>query len=181
VEVVRSLHLLLLVSLVVSGAACTRTQARTPPPVVMLVPPPPPPVVIPVSLPEQPEPEPEPEPPAAAPTAPARPRPEAPARPVERPSPPTTTAATPDTPTVVLETTANTGALERRTSWLISQAEKDLERVNRSQLAAQARAQFDRAMSFVRNARGAMQRRNFSYAEQLATKAALLARELVKG
>jgi len=158
-------------------------QARTPPPVVMLVPPPPPRVAIPVSLPEQPIIEPEPEPPATAPTTtPPRARPDTvPARTVEKPAPPPAPAATPETVAPVLQTTVNVGALEQRASWLLGQAEKDLERVNRGQLAAQARAQFDRAMSFIRNARSALHIKNFNYAEQLAAKAASLARELVKG
>jgi hypothetical protein len=156
-------------------------QARTPPPVVMLVPPPPPRVAIPVSLPEQPVVEPEPDPPAAAPTAPARPRPETtPARTVERPAPPAAPAVTADPPATVLQTTTNVGALEQRASWLLGQAEKDLARVNRGQLIAQERAQFDLAWSFIRNARNALRIKNFSYAEQLADKAFKLARALVK-
>jgi hypothetical protein len=156
-------------------------QARTPPPVAMLVPPPPPRVVIPVSLPEPPIIEPEPAPPPAAPAEPARTRPDnVPARPTEKPSPPPTPAA-PEAPAPVLQTTTNTGAIEQRASWLLSLAEKDLERVNPAQLTVQARAQFERAWSFIRNARDAMQRKNFNYAEQLATRAARLARELVKG
>ena len=155
-------------------------QARTLPPVAMLVPPPPPRVAIPVSLPEQPVIEPEPEPPPAAPTAPARPRAEtAPARAVERPTPSPAPAATPET-AAPLQTTVNVGALEQRATWLLSQAEKDLERVNRGQLIPQERAQFDRAVSFIRNARNALQIKNVSYAEQLAAKAASLAKALIK-
>ena len=180
-DVVRPLRLILLVVVAVGCAACSRMQARTPPPVAMLVPPPPPRVAIPVSLPEQPVVEPEPEPPAAAPTTPPRPRTDtAPARTVEKPMPPPA-PATPEAPAPVLQTTVNVGALEQRATWLLGLAEKDLERVNRGQLAAQARAQFDRAMSFIRNARSALQIKNFNYAEQLAAKAASLARELVKG
>jgi hypothetical protein len=155
-------------------------QARTPPPVAMLVPLPPPRVAIPVSLPEQPIVEPEPEPPTAAPTAPARPRPDTvPARTVEKPTPPPAPTA-PETPAPVLQTTVNTGELEQRASWLLGEAEKNLERVNRGQLIPQERAQFDRAMGFIRNARNAIQLKNFNYAEQLAVKAASLARALVK-
>jgi len=156
-------------------------QARTLPPVVMLVPPPPPRVAIPVSLPELPVAEPEPEPPAAVPATPPRPRPDtAPARTVEKPTPPPTPAATPDPPTTVLHTTANVGALERRASSLLGEAERNLKGVNREQLVPQERAQFDAAMGFIRGAREAMQRKNFNYAEQLADKAAKLARALVK-
>jgi hypothetical protein len=155
-------------------------QARTPPPVVMLVPPPPPRIPIPVSLPEQPIVEPEPERPTAAPTAPARPRPDTvPARTVEKPTPPPAPTA-PETPAPVLQTTVNVSELEQRASWLLGEAEKNLERVNRGQLIPQERAQFDRAIGFIRNARNAIQLKNFNYAEQLAVKAASLARALVK-
>lgn len=171
---------MLLVAVAVGGAACGRMQARTaPPPVAMNVPPPPPRVAIPVSLPEQPIEEPVPEPPAAAPEAPPRPRPETPPRTVERPAPPPAPAA--EAPAPVLQTSANVSALEQRASSLLGQAERDLERVNRAQLAMQARAQFDRAQSFIRNAKNAMQIKNYTFAEQLAAKAASLARELVKG
>jgi hypothetical protein len=181
VNVVRPLRLILLFVIAVGCVACGRMQARTPPPVAMLVPPSPPRVAIPVSLPEPPVIEPEPAAPAAPPAEPTRPRPDtAPPRTVEKPAPPPTPAA-PETPAPVLQTTTNVGAIEQRASWLLAQAEKNLERVNRGQLAVQARAQFDRAMSFVRNARDAMQRKNFNYAEQLALRAARLAQELVKG
>ena len=36
-------------------------------------------------------------------------------------------------------------------------------------------------MSFIKNARSALDKKNFTYAEQLAKKAQSLARELVKG
>ena len=80
----------------------------------------------------------------------------------------------------MLETTTNVGALEQRASWLLGEAERNLKGVNRAQLVPQERAQFDGAMGFIRSARRALQNRNFSYAEQLADKAAKLARALVK-
>ena len=179
-SVVRPLRLTVLIAVAVGCAACGRIQARTPPPVAMLVPLPPPRVAIPVPLPEPPIVEPEPAPPAVAPTEPARPRADTtPPRTIEKPAPPPAPAAA-EAP-APLQTTTNVGAIEQRASWLLGLAEKDLERVNPAQLAVQARAQFDRAKSFVRNARDAMQRKNFNYAEQLAMKAARLARELVKG
>lgn len=180
-NVVRPLRLIVLVVVAVGCAACGRMQARTPPPVAMLVPPPPPRSVIPVSLPELPIVEPEPEPPAAAPAAPARPRPDTvPARSTEKPAPPATPAVTPETTTLVLQTTANISALEHRASVLLGEAERNLKGVNRGQLVPQERAQFDRAIGFIRSARDAMQRKNFSFAEQLADKAAKLAKALVK-
>jgi hypothetical protein len=157
-------------------------QARTPPPVVMHVPPPPPRVAIPVSLPEVPVVEPEPEPPPAPPATPPRSRPDStPPRTIIEKAPPPTPAASAEAPAPVLQTTTNVGALEQRASWLLQEAERNLKSVNRAQLVPQERAQFDRAMSFMRNARGALQIKNFNYAEQLAGKAASLARALIKG
>jgi hypothetical protein len=161
-------------------AGCARAQARAPQTVAMVIPAPPPRVPIPVSLPD-PEPliVPEPEPPP--PEAPAKPRPEAPSQRTERPpsaAPPP--APAPGAPPPVLQTTANVGALEQRASSLLVQAERNLGRVNYRDLGAQARAQYDRAMSFIKNARSALSNRNVSFAEQLAVKAAAVARELVK-
>lgn len=178
-DVVRPLRLMVLSVVAVGCAACAQSQARTLPPVVMHVPPPPPRVAIPVSLPEPIE-EPEAAPPTTAPASPARPPRETPPRTAERPAAPAPPAAAPETPTAVLQTTVNVGALEQRASWLLGDAEKNLERVNRGQLVAQERAQYDSAMSFIRNARRALQNKNFNYAEQLADKAAKLARALVK-
>jgi hypothetical protein len=151
----------------------------------MTVPPPPPRVAIPVSLPDPaPEPE-EPEPVApATPAAPPRTRVEVPtSRPAgEKPSPSPPPAAASDISSApVLQTTINVSALERRTTALLGEAERTLERIDRSQLGPQARAQFERAMSFIRNSKNALQVKNFNYAEQLAGKAARLARALVQG
>jgi hypothetical protein len=176
----RSLHVVAVLAAAAGVAGCARTQARTVPQVAMLVPPPPPRVAIPVSLPE-PAVEPEEAPPEPAPPAPPPTRTETPAprTVIDRPSPPP--AAATDAPAPVLQTTPNVGALEQRVTWLIGDAEKNLERVNRGQLGVQARAQFDRAVSYIRGARNAMQIRNFNYAEQLADKAARIARALVPG
>jgi hypothetical protein len=169
----------MLVVVAVGCAACSRMQARTLPPVAMNVPPPPPRVAIPVSLPEQPVTEPEPDPPAAPPATPARPRTEtAPPRTVIEPKP-SAAPATPEGPTP-LQTTANVSALAQRATWLLGEAEKALERVNLAQLVPQERAQYHLARGFIRNARNALQLKNFTFAEQLADKAAKLARALVK-
>jgi hypothetical protein len=100
---------------------------------------------------------------------------------VDRSTPPAPVDPAPAAPAPVLQTTANVGALEERALWLLAEAERNLERVNRRDLGAQARAQYDRAVSFIRNAKNALQIRNFNYAEQLAAKAAAVARELVRG
>ena len=182
----RSLHLFLLLVATAALPACTKTQARAVPPVAMMVPAPPPRVAIPVSLPEPTvaeADEPEPEPPAS-PAAPPRTRVEVPStRPAgDRPSPsPPPATASENSSAPVLQTTINVSALERRATWLLGEAEKTLERVNHTQLGPQARAQFERAMSFIRNGKNALQIKNFNYAEQLADKAARLARALVQG
>jgi hypothetical protein len=168
--------------LAVTAAGCARMQARTPQPVAMSVPPPPPRVAIPVVLPE-PWVEP-PAPPAAEPTEPARPRVDAPSRSADRPQPapaPPVTAAAPEPPAPVLQTTTNVGALEQRASRLLREAEGNLDRVSYRDLNLQARAQYDRAIGFIRNARSALNVKNYNYAEQLAAKAAAVARELIKG
>jgi hypothetical protein len=173
-----------LCGLIAGVPACARTQARAVPPVAMLVPPPPPRVAIPVSLPEPvAEPE-EPEPPPPAPDTTPRTRVEVPpARPAaERPSPsPPATAAAENNNAPVLQTTINVGALERRATWLLGEAEKMLERVNPAQLTVHARAQYDRARAYLRNGRNALQIKNFNYAEMNASKAARLARALIPG
>ena len=179
----RPLHLLLLFVALAGVSACTRTEARAVPPVALMVPPSPPRIPIPVPLPEPiveaDEPEPEPE---EAPAAPSRTRVEVPAtRPAaERPSPPPA-AVNSETRAPALQTTANVGALEQRATWLLGEAEKNLERVSRAQLTVNARAQYDRAIGFIRSSKNALQNRNFNYAEQLAIKAARLARALVQG
>jgi len=170
-----------LLLLIAAVGACGRLQARTPPHVAMAVPPPPVRVAIPVTLPE-PEvaPEPPPPPPPAEPTRP-RSEPNAP-RAGDRPAPtPPAPAVAPEAPAAVLQTTSNVGALEQRTSGLLKEAEGNLDRVNYRELNQQSRAQYDRAISFIRDARGALNAKNFNRAEQLAVKAAALSRELVKG
>ncbi len=74
----------------------------------------------------------------------------------------------------------NVGALEQRASWLLGEAEKNLER-RESRAADSSGARAVRSGDgFHPNARNALQLRNFNYAEQLAVKAASLARALVK-
>jgi hypothetical protein len=99
----------------------------------------------------------------------------------EKPAPSPPTAAAADNPSApVLQTTTNVSALERRATSLLGEAERNLERVDRTQLSPQARAQFDRAMSFIRNSRNALQIKNFNFAERNAVKAAQLSRALVQ-
>ncbi len=183
----------LFAALAALSACGARTEARTPPLVALRVPPTPPRVAIPVSLPEQAaEPEERPAPPTTTPAATSsRTRVDVPSsRPTaERSTPPSsptppapaTAAASDNQSAPVLQTTINVGAVEQRANSLLGEAVKTLERVNRAQLGAQARAHYDRAISYIRDGRNALQGRRFAYAEQLAVKAAALARALVQG
>jgi hypothetical protein len=56
----------------------------------------------------------------------------------------------------VLKTTANTAAREKQVHDLLTQARADLLRVNRKSLGQVARAQFDSALGFVRQAEDAL-------------------------
>ena len=177
-------RLMCVVWLIASLAACSKAQARTEPLMALNVPPPPARVAVPVQIHEPEEaPSPEPAPLVAPPAAPARPRTEAgPGRGSERPAITPPAPANPIETTVppVLQTTANVGALEQKATTLLNQAQGNLDRVNYRDLGVQAREQYDRALGFIKNARGALRIRNFMYAEQLAAKAAAVARELVK-
>jgi len=171
---------LLVFAITASLAACHKVEARmpTPPPPVLAldIPTPPARVTIPVDIPDG-EPPPAPSQPAAST---ARPRPDASstARPPVTSSP--QIPAAPDTPGPSLPATADNAVQERRTLSLIDEATRHLQTVPYRDLPPQAKAQYDSAMSFIKNARIALQNRNYMYAEQLATKAAAVARELGK-
>jgi len=174
---------LLLVGLALSGvAACGKVQASAPvPPMALNVPAAPAIVDVPVTLADpEPPPAPPPAPPAATPPATQRPANTAAARPADKPDPPPASpAATRDTP--VLQTTTDAPSTEQRTLELLTDAQNNLGRVRRPELGAQAREQYDTVLGYIRTARQALQLKNYLYAQQLATKAATLASELVKG
>jgi hypothetical protein len=163
--------------LLVGLPACAKVQARTPGEVVTLdMPAPPSRVAIPVTLvvPEEP---PAPPPPAPAP-APPRARDTSP-----RPAPPPAPAAAPAPPesSPVLQTTPNVNSVAQETVALLAQAERDLGQLNYRDLTSQARAQYDSAMGFVRQAKQALDIKNYLFAQQLAVKAAAVASALVRG
>lgn len=164
----------------VAAVACAKTQARTVPSVALVTPAPPARVAVPVPL---PEPEAPPATPVPTPEPATRPR-EAPPPRTERPAAAAPAPAAPapaaDAPTV-LQTTGDATAFEQRTRTLLDEAQRNLDRVKRETLGASARAQYDSAESFIRSAHQALRIRNYLYAEYLATKAAAVARELVKG
>jgi hypothetical protein len=64
---------------------------------------------------------------------------------------------------------------------LLAQAERDLGQLNYRDLTSQARAQYDSAMGFVRQAKQALDIKNYLFAQQLAVKAAAVASALVRG
>ena len=174
------LNAALVAALVTTAAACRKVEAKTPaapPPVVALdIPAPPARVTIPVELPDV-EPPPNAQQPAARPLPPRTDNSAAP-----RPTPPPAPAPAPsEGPAPVLQTTTDTGGQERKTQSLIDEAARNLENVKYRDLSPQAKAQYDSAASFIKNARLALRNKNYMYAEQLATKAAAVARELVKG
>jgi len=169
--------------LIVLAAAvgCTKAQAKTPAaPAPLATPLPPDRVIVP-----SPMPEPEAPPPPPAPAVPA-PRPQTPAtRPEPRPN--ATTPAPPATPVTIpeppaapptLQTTANPQEVELRARAAIETAKHDLNLVNPGQLTTNARAQYDTAKGFLKQAESALQVKNVVLARELADKAAALASQL---
>jgi hypothetical protein len=158
-------------------------QAKTPMPVAALdMPPPPARLLIPVELPE-PEPEaPEPASTPAPPPAPTRPR-ETATRPSTTASAPPAAAPAADSaaPATVLQTTPQTAAIEEKIKGMLASAEATLRGVNYRDLGTNARAQYDAAQSYIRQANNWVKLKNYVYAELLATKASDLARQLVRG
>ncbi len=157
-------------------------QAKTPAPVAALdMPPPPARLLIPVELPE-PEPEtPEPAAAPAPPPAPSRPRETTTRPPTTTAAPPAAAPATDAAPATVLQTTPQTGAIEEKIKTLLATAEATLNSVNYRDLGTNARAQYDAARSYIRQANNWVKSKNYAYAELLATKASDLARQLVRG
>lgn len=146
--------------------------------VFMETPPPPARLVIPVDLPEPPPPTPAVVEAPPPPPAPARRDPVATARPTEKPSntPPAET-----TPPPVLRSATDTSATERKILQLIELAQHTLAKVSYRDLNENARTQYDFAQNSIRQANDAIRNRNYTYAEFLATRAASLAAQLIKG
>ena len=165
-----------------SLVACSKTAPILPGPVASLeMPSPPARLLIPVELPAYVEPEPEPvEEPAPVPSparaaAPAR----SPERSASAPATPTADAAA--TPPPVLQTTKDTATLEQKILAMLNTARQNLDGVTWRDLGATGRAHYDQAKNFIRMANEALKIRNFMYAEQLASKAAIVAALLIKG
>jgi hypothetical protein len=167
----------------VSVAGCFKAQAKTPaPPAALLTPAPPDRIIVAVPVPEAVEAE-APVPATAGPTAPPRTPPARP--PTERPAPvsppaapPAVVTEAPTPPPVLLQTTSNPAEVEQRARELIAVANRDLAAINLSLLSANARAQYESARGFVRQAESALQVKNVVLARELADKAASLASQL---
>jgi hypothetical protein len=78
----------------------------------------------------------------------------------------------------VLQTATDPVAVEQRARALIASAERDLGQIDPTRLSANARAQYDTARAFVRQANSALQVKNVTLARELADKAASLATQL---
>jgi hypothetical protein len=135
-----------------------------------------PPVEAPVEVQAPPDP-----PPVSAP--PPRTREASPSRPPQpAPTPPPAAsppASEPSSP--VLQTTAKVGEQENRARALLANAERDLGRIQRGDLTRDGQVHFDNAWQCVRQARAALDVKNYVLALELGDKAATLAAMLVKG
>ena len=106
---------------------------------------------------------------------PVRPNPRPAAAPPADPPPPVPTP----TPAILL-TPQNTAAFEKRIQEQLNGARNNLNQINRKELGADAQAQFDAALGFIRQADEALKVKNLIYAGQLADKAATMAALLRK-
>lgn len=79
----------------------------------------------------------------------------------------------------MLRTTVDTNAAERRIAQLLATAQQHLSKISYRELSADARTQYDFATSFIRRAETALKARNYSYADQLASRAVSVAGQLV--
>jgi len=132
-----------------------------------------PPARVVVPAPEQPTLPPVEEPPPPVETT-AKPARTAPPRPVVV-APPTEPPPAGTTPPPVLQTSANTAEFERRVRGQLALAHTHLAQINPRNLGVEARAQYDAALGFIRQAEDALKVKNLVYAGQLADKAATMA------
>lgn len=180
--------LVVAVAVTVSGCASAAAQVALPDARPLAIPPAPARVVVPSS--PEPPPQTMPDPPAATagssttsatlPVGPARTNRETrpPATPPANPtSPPagTTTPATAQPQSAPLEAQANQSDLERRARDLIAAATATLDKIERSALTTDGRAQYDTARRFIEQAATALKTRNVVYGWQLADKANTIA------
>ncbi len=179
------------VLLALAAAGCARTHAKTEPERPGLEMPTPPPHVVPPPEPEKPAqtPPPEPETPQPRPTRPrasaprsTEPKVEAP-KPEKKPEPPPPTEVKPlpPAPTPTLQPALPTAPteMERQVREQLSQAARDLARVDYGGLNADGKSQYDTAKRFIEQADQALRDKNLVFAQKLAEKAAGLAAVLL--
>jgi len=180
---VRLARALVVVLSLMALSACGPVQAKTPAPPPALTPPPPPsPLIVAVTIDYM-----EPETPPAAPATPlpvTTSKPNPPAKlPASTNPPTTTTAPPPETPVTappVLQTAPNPTEAERNVHDRIESANRDLNKVTFTTLSKDGKQSYNDAKRFIQIAEEYVRRRNFSYALEMANKAAKLAAELPK-
>jgi len=165
---------------------CARIHARTEPALPPLaLPPPPPHQVVPAPLPSEPGPVAEAgEPGGSAPQPAKKPaRPEPAERHRATGGQPAPAAEPPAAPVPTLQTApaASAEAAARRIRDTLSQAGSDLGQVDYRSLSTDAKAQYDTARRFIRQAEEALTAQNYVFARSLADKAAVLAALLLGG
>lgn len=163
------------------SSGCFRAEAKTPgPPPALEIPEPPSRLVIPVTFEPPPTPTPSPTPtPTPRPTPPVS---SGRGTPPPTGTPPVTTPppSDPPPPPPVLQTNTNMAELERQANDRLDRADKDLAKIAGTPLSKNAQAQFDSAKRFAKQARDAINAKNFVYALYCADKAATLASLLLK-
>jgi hypothetical protein len=185
--------LIVLALAAVVACGCARTQAArtTPdgPPLDMPAPPPrdvepnsaevPPPLPLPqeparTTLPPRPRPAPTREPARPEPPKPEPPPPEPPkpAPPIEEPKPPQGSS------TLQTKPAGEEDNVERTIRATLTRATTDLNRVDYRTLNTEARAQYDFAKAYIRQAEDAIRQKNLVFAKTNADKAAVLAAQL---
>jgi hypothetical protein len=87
-------------------------------------------------------------------------------------------AAAPAPAPPVLQTTSDPVEMEQRALALLAAAQRDLDQIDPARLSANARAQYDTARGFIRQAGDALKVKNVMLARELADKAASLASQL---
>jgi hypothetical protein len=166
----------------VGASGCLRAEAKSPGATPALAVPAPPSRTL-VAVSAEPDPVPAPVNPSASTNPPPRPAdPPAPTKPPPAATPPTTPPAAPvvEAPPPVLQTSSNAGVMEAKIKESLDETERELKGVNQAGLTREAKDHLNTAMSHVRAARQALVIKNFLFAQELAGKAATLARQLVK-
>jgi hypothetical protein len=167
----------------VSATGCFRAEARTPPPSPGLaVPAPPSRTLVPTAVSLDPTPPP---PTTAAPTNPSAPKPADPPPAASTTPPPATAPAKPQAPVVeapapVLQTTPDVTGLEAKVKATLGDAETLLGKLEFTSLGREAKDHYNTAVGYVRTAREALGYKAFPYAQALADKALVLAKQLSK-